>query len=101
MIDFKLAKELRDEGFPIKTKLLDVAPEGRYDNWSVIEVPDMTQLPTLPELIEACGTGICKMEQGTYFNEWTWRVDGGKGLVEYSPLLIEAVAKLWLELNKK
>jgi hypothetical protein len=96
---YELAKELKDAGFPQK--------EGKYaTSW---EPPDSAYLPTLEELIEACGERFNVLRsvhnhQGNII-EWVASAESGfdrkaEKLVVH-PTPTEAVARLWLALNKK
>ncbi len=103
MITYELAKQIKDAGFPMKTRLLDVAPEGTYENWSLIEIPDMSNLPTLSELIEACGDGFSGLvlipkKLVIHHRGKRWRIQFRS---EHYSTPEEAVANLYLELNKK
>lgn len=98
-MEYKLAKELKDAGFPqdsgnpqVHTALCgnfdNPDPECRSENRGVA--------PTLEELIEACGDGFKALEKDSVA---PWYALGitvrGKGLTP-----TEAVANLWLALNK-
>ena len=121
MFNYKLAKQLKDAGFEYGNKLhtaikKDNSPRLIGDN------PDEEYIlvPTLSSLIEACGKEFRKLQYFTIANNNgeiievdTWYADGrtshhpvpignindlnvtGKGTTPE-----EAVAKLWLELNK-
>jgi len=84
----ELAKQLKDAGFkPI--------------SFGVMELPDGTKVtfnerfPTLSELIEACGDKIDGLQRG--FGKW-YAVTTTSSKEGNTPE--EAVANLWLELNK-
>lgn len=101
MISYKLAKQLKDAGFQqgfddhSGGKWIDKSEEI-FDHETGLG--DEMYIPTLSELIEACGDKldiILKMEDGNH----------KVGKFGYYPSatgksLEEAVAKLWLELNK-
>jgi hypothetical protein len=102
MIDYTLAKELKDAGFP-QTGSGGVVDEfGKH--WESFHKfnCDVASVPTLEELIEACGTRFRSLEQliirgrakGWVVN--TWGNPFGQGDTP-----TEAVARLWLVLNKK
>lgn len=56
--------------------------------------------PTLPELIEACGIGFFELRRESF--EWQVRGKGENGWIYGGGSTPEeAVANLWLELNKK
>lgn len=92
-MDYKLAKELKDAGFKFRRHQL---PANELVG---IEVDnELLPIPTLSELIEACGEDI----EGLHRIDVYWyaysiphidkRVEGKRPE--------EAVARLWLELNK-
>jgi hypothetical protein len=96
-MDYSLANELKNEGFP----------QGGRGRWTVdpnrivVRSEDRAYVPTLEELIEACGDefgGIRRWDRGTWqctrFSELGAPIQNGK-----TPT--EAVARLWLALNKK
>lgn len=97
-MDYELAKQLKDAGFkllePVEKKII------------LFDFPDSTQYcePTLSGLIEACGNDFdfLQREEG-----YEWYAHGKKQDIEYgsdkeyAKTPEEAVAKLWLELNKK
>lgn len=73
---YKLAKQLKDGGFPKEREWID---------------------PTLSELIEACGEDAdFKLQYFHNIKKWVAEMKGKLG-TGYPPE--EAVAKLWLELN--
>lgn len=106
-MNYELAKELEKEGFKI--------PEDFKGGWFNYD-PNNTELrgcyvPTLSELIEACGLKILLWEEeGEWrsvkyiepvntcppFYEWEIRTDKARGDTPE-----EAVARLWLALNNK
>lgn len=113
-MDYKLAKQLKDAGFPQEGRdylCPDSCKEPSmwHDNHTVL-------LPTLSELIEACGDGkrIVLYGPGTVDQgEWYWGPSEtqwfvyyqypGKGMKSeegFGSSPEEAVARLWLELNK-
>lgn len=92
-INYELAKELKDAGFPLKMKR----------TWTDIFDDDYSEesgcyLPTLSELIEACGKSFTLESSELGFRAFRTPVlvEGG-----WSATPEEAVARLWLELNKK
>lgn len=106
MITYELVKQLKDAGFmqKIGTHSFDsvrLILEGK-------ELGEPCYIPTLSELIESCGekfTSLWKMQEG-------WQAKYMKGIIDNSsnPVVIirgngstpeEAVARLFLELNKK
>ena len=109
-MDYELAKKLKDMGFP-KIRFTTFTATGSDE---VI----LLEGPTLSELIEACGDKMVALQRGEVFNGPNYEVKkGGWEAVSrwesYNPPEIdesfpfgkgktpeEAVAKLWIELNK-
>lgn len=101
MISYELAKQLKDAGFPQKNNI-----KCHYRNPETGEQGGgCYAYPTLSELIEACGKYLIlvELEDGwgaakspTGFNK-TFTL----GIHKSGDTPEEAVAKLWLELNKK
>lgn len=99
-MNYKLAKQLKDAGFPIKEFIYD---EKNY----VINI-------TLSKLIEACGEDFAELERPTEEQEWFASVKTNEEkdickkcgtrtvapICEYGKTPEEAIAKLWLKLNK-
>ena len=99
-MNYELANELKEVGFP----------QGGKGTWTlppdslVARRADRVYSPTLEELIEACGRA---------FRSLTWQSDGRWDAFIYGPIdtvggtnhigatPTEAVARLWLTLNKK
>lgn len=124
-MDYELCKKLKDAGFPQKfdvgkTFFSDTnATFGNVNN--LTDGSDKINIPRLSELIEACGDGfewlgLYKAEPYGYkddefFNKdkWVcgkWEDPGcseGSYFIEetFGSTPEEAVANLWLELNKK
>jgi hypothetical protein len=83
---YELAKQLKDAGF--------LQPKYSDKDWDTYE----RMFPNLSELIEACGDGYFLLEH-IRGNRWV----AVKGLIPISEIgitLEEAVANLWLKLNK-
>ena len=112
-MNYKLAKQLKDAGFPQKpTKLnkypLYCAEMSMPWKYGVNKTPEGTseysKIPTLSELIEACGTAMKVLRQtgkiwiawddNFALNEWN-----NKSATGDTPII--AVAKLYLKLNEK
>ncbi len=104
-MNYELAKQLKEVGFPqggIKEKYCT-----ECNRWACVECiahkGDILKNPTLEELIEACGDNVAFEKYngkvyvaGEYINhdgEIEPRIEGES--------VLEAVAKLWLLLNKK
>ena len=96
-MDYELAKQLKDAGFPVKETLYYDEVQIIPDNANGKVILRNLIVPTLEELIEACGNDFHYL---TY--DITWRAfakgdkDGQRGHYK-SPT--EAVAKLWLSLS--
>lgn len=93
MIDYQLAKELKEAGFKSESFALINA-----NTW---------QAPTLSELIEACGEEFHSLNHDPelYVTSTSpngeWIAYGSRCVKVRGKTPEEAVAKLWLELNKK
>lgn len=86
---YELAKKLKDAGFPGFIKGLT----GKVEVWDIV-----SSKPSLSELIEACGDGfssLSKVELGKIYLASS-DINGSFN----GPTPEEAVAKLWLKLNK-
>jgi len=95
-MNYELAKKLKDAGFPQKERSIIVGNEDSF-------TPDPARLdvyyvPTLSELIEACGDDIFLEMCRVGHNDWL-ATDGEHNMRGSTPEI--AVANLWLELNKK
>lgn len=99
---YELALKLKAAGFPLK--------EGWVDSRECFKLPDGTgdtvvcQVPTLEELIEACGNDFWHVEHVMATTYDFWRAEGHPLVVDSSvgkgSNALEAVARLWLALNK-
>ena len=93
-MDYKLAKQLKDAGFKQNENKSTFA---NLDSGDLTFEKEMVYVPTLPELIDACGKGFRVLSR--VGDEWVaesyikW--EGGTGKTP-----IVAVAKLWLKLNE-
>lgn len=95
MINYELAKKLKDAGFPLKVS------QNQTQYLKTAFVIDCVQydFPTLSELIEACGDEFLALKRLNAFNT-TWEaISPTKSYLEPTPE--EAVAKLYLAINKK
>lgn len=98
-MDYKLAKRLKKAGFPQGRGEYAYDPDNERDN---------AYLPTLDELIEACGDEFSALHQnfgGAVEGDWqalAWVREGEdeprEGVGEFR---VEAVAELWLKLQEK
>lgn len=125
-MNYELAKELKDAGFPqgVKEQVRDCfyfGEDGELRMWpwgdKEPELTGFTKSPSLSELIEACGEGFDDL-WGPYHNEehkrtGYWRANGFMLREDWKhhsdphthPAALgstpeEAVARLWLALNK-
>ncbi len=96
-MNYELAKKLKDAGFPQVGKNQDgYANDGGYE-------------PTLSELIEACGSAFSALTRRfsgseswiAHSNQFLTGQFGHIPIVADGNTLEEAVANLWLELNKQ
>ena len=119
MISYQIAKDLSEAGFPnmrvLKKgdKLVD--PDGKIHSAmrDVVESRyDWFRLPTLSELIEACGfgfDGVTVVERFHASKDRVWKAQANTTLWDIKDEATsavgstpeEAVARLWLALNKK
>lgn len=99
-MDYELAEQLKDAGFPqgIDEYSQYVESDGSICcYWNRIETG--AYIPTLEELIEACGDDFGSLYQG---GELGWVADKHIHECEQEgKTTIEAVARLYLALNKK
>ncbi len=115
MISYELVKQLKDAGFPQRHKVNSIPSECSMwygDKGELVGFPDYFRkthcyIPTLSELIDACGTRFLLLRQNGE-GEWfafdnTERTLSEGNISERPPSKTpeEAVAKLWLKLNDK
>lgn len=100
-MNYDLAKELKEAGFP------GISFDGctYYGTGAVMDVAlCLCKHPTLEELIEACGDRelslVKKLQEISRTYEWRAAVLHNDNCVGYGPTPTEAVARLWLALNK-
>lgn len=99
---YELAKELKEAGFPQKIRL------ETGNGWFHDDKLGPIAFPTLSELIEACGEEFSGLTRDAspltvQLSSWRWmahhvsdpNIDGTGETAE------EAIARLWLALNKK
>jgi hypothetical protein len=110
-MNYKLAKELKDAGFPQGTGRYFLEG-GEHASGSAQEVEFLLNsfeakdtkryrfayIPTLEELIEASGDTFAGVENSkpmhARWRAWSWDDD-----IAYGSTPLEAVARLWLALN--
>ena len=99
-MNYELIKKLKDAGFPVETRPADNTDVSNGTHYFI---------PTLSELIEACGEGLDSMfrigelsqhgkkifDKGWYARNGDDSIDGTGATPE------EAVANLWLALKDK
>ena len=114
---YELCKELKDAGFPQGNNIawgkyyitstaigtLEEIARLRTKNSSLIPSNEFIYIPTLSELIEACGKGFLDLCRATDVNtgKTVWIVHSNmieKGQGSTTPE--NAVAYLWLQLNR-
>lgn len=121
---YELVKQLKDAGFPQKASFYwDEIFEGdpfakirpahafTLDKEGIPLATDLYAMPTLSELIQACGDGLENLyndkgggelkwrtnyvyDDGSEYNDWAGSSDS------YGSTPEEAVARLWLELHR-
>lgn len=102
-MNYELAKKLKDAGFPqISRVSSSICDEGSLRNYDI----EPCFYPNLSELIEACGDRFKRLETckvpdiETNIEKTVWfAYSEDDETTGYTPE--EAMAKLWLELNKK
>ena len=108
-MNYELAKELKEAGFP-QNDTWDGSlflcqhsqPKSRDEAAAHILVADkckLAKVPTLSELIEACGIRFWRITFVDTSMEWT--AEASFPSLEIGKTPEEAVARLWLALNKK
>ena len=112
-MNYELAKELKDAGFPFKAPFKE--QEDLYfrgvKNAIVVIENCVFGWPTLSELIEACGNRFASLKLGTKridetkISNWWYAYSGtdidANGFEADGSTPEEAVSRLWLVLNKE
>jgi hypothetical protein len=103
---YELAKQLKNAGFPKEN--FQTCEGGEKCNLGI--EPHYFDAPTLPELIEACGDRLEELSKTTHKgkSDQKWgayayqceQCEYTKSYSGYGSTPEEAVAKLWLALNK-
>ena len=102
-MNYELAKELKDAGFPQNPAGYGERPDSWYHpNGALFDyfpLDGASYVPTLSELIEALGDHFLSLDRVR--EDW-WRVTGYKnGVINWVKATPEeAVAHLWLALNQ-
>lgn len=93
-MDYSLAKKLKDAGFS--------QVGGGRTSAEIIGMKRVeTYYPTLEELIEACGKEFWNLTKRNEGGQFPWLAAATDPIVASGPTPTEAVAHLWLELNKQ
>lgn len=115
-MNYEIARELKNAGFPQRFKdgryypekdltfeeaqtahlFLDERRRGTPE--SELEVSKLVSIPNLSELIEACGDDFGYLKRYTADGVWEAGAFEGEGDGQTPE---EALARLWLDLNKK
>jgi len=99
-MNYELAKQLKDAGFPMKEATEQQIKDSSTDIIRFVTSKAWFIVPTFEELIEACGAQFDTLYQADRF-KWVAH-DGALITQRYTGATpTEAVAKLWLALNKK
>lgn len=93
---YELAKQLKDAGFPNSENWItaDIASQGK--RMVIGDQSEIYIVPTLSELIEACGTIQLNIYNDAKYSQALSNSKVGEGSTPE-----EAVANLWITLNKK
>jgi hypothetical protein len=97
---YELAKQLKDAGFPqdanYGTYFYNEAKGKVFidENVEGLSLPTYVRLPTLSELIEACGDDFAALHK-----QRDWIADG-KSITGWGATAEEAFAKLWLAIRR-
>lgn len=109
-MDYILCKELKDAGFPIEHSWNFYRPNGDCEDAACANFNEAEDawILELSVLIGACGEEFVSLERST---DGTWRVKGTRDVFGKKGFELnwdygfktpeEAVARLWLALNKK
>ena len=98
-MNYELAKKLKDAGFPQSDDIEDITCECGITGCEIHDY-EKAYIPTLSELIEACGDKILGIVRANELNEWcAIGVGYPLGKIEGNTPK-EAVANLWLEIKK-
>ena len=111
-MNYKLAKQLKEAGFRVLSPVFpQVADKQGYTDTGDEILRDYYDyhkeswnyegehyfIPTLSELIEACGNGFKHLHRGVGEKEWSAR--GEIETISYGKTPEEAVARLYIKLN--
>ena len=94
-MNYELAKKLKEAGFPPRDRRCMACVETHLGC-------DMTVMPPLSELIEACGEKFGSLTRSYGDTVFKWKaIDSEHQIGRLANTPEEAVAELWLALNKK
>ncbi len=99
MLSYKLAKQLKEAGFPQDNLYFYYVDKNIECSWVRHTTGEGIACPTLPELIDDCGEEFYKLVNLN--GDSGWHAEGHNfkgGKIGKTPE--EAVAKLWLKLNE-
>lgn len=102
-MEYELVKQLKEVGFPQEVGDNMKTCKGYYITnknceFRVEELANSIYVPTLSELIEACGNKFDELRR-IYTGEFVAETIGKESQIGSTPE--EAVARLWLSLNNK
>ena len=101
-MDYELAKQLREAGWPQDMGLRPIVSARSRNYTALMLEKDEPVFPTLRELIDACGDGVdALIRDDSGWDAYSGYAVDYYSLKEYGETPEEAVARLWLELNKK
>jgi len=103
---YELALELKNAGFPQKDNAWYYTDENTVMYCGIEHsLPEMVMKPTLSELIENCGEGIARLwrvDESYDKGKTKWCATGKNDFLDgLGTTPEEAVANLWLALNKQ
>lgn len=104
MIDYNLALKLKDAGFPQKSSDNDCIYITASESLVDYKIWNGAYVPTLSELIEACGDRFWRIQKNMIIHNGQWSAvsnnpEGAEVANGATPE--EAVAKLWLAINER
>ena len=98
-MDYRLLQKLKDAGFPLRESVSIPRCECLVCRTVLIDIDDGTYyIPSLSELIEACGEKFKRLVQTMGVPQWV--AEGYGGEIGESGVSEEAVAKLFIALAK-
>jgi hypothetical protein len=99
---YQLASELKEAGFRQYGKGEEIDPDGNIYRRGAARADRYVYLPTLEELIEACGERLSALDHVENDDgEMEWCASSTDNVRAYAPFPTEAVTRLYIALNKK